>query len=96
MVENHRKSRIQYCEQSELRLHFEWTKVNQKCQNSSIWWVFWKTGKTDDCGQKVLPDGRQATLSRTKIGGKCQNILSNFQTLWKLGVMLNLGMTWVG
>ena len=32
VVENHRKSRIQYCEQSELRLHFEWTKVNQKCQ----------------------------------------------------------------
>ena len=27
-VENHRKSRIQHCERSELRLHFEWTKVN--------------------------------------------------------------------
>ena len=26
--ENHRKSLIQHCERSELRLHFEWTKVN--------------------------------------------------------------------
>ena len=32
MLENHRKSLIQHCERSELRLHFEWTKVNQKCQ----------------------------------------------------------------
>ena len=28
VFENHRKSLIQQCEQSELRLHFEWTKVN--------------------------------------------------------------------
>ena len=28
MFENHRKSLIQHCERSELRLHFEWTKVN--------------------------------------------------------------------
>ena len=28
--ENHRKSLIQHCERSELRLHFEWTKVNWK------------------------------------------------------------------
>ena len=28
VFENHRKSRIQHCERSELRLHFEWTKVN--------------------------------------------------------------------
>ena len=28
VFENHRKSLIQYCEQSELRLHFEWTKFN--------------------------------------------------------------------
>ena len=27
VFENHRKSLIQHCEQSELRLHFEWTKV---------------------------------------------------------------------
>ena len=30
------KSRIQYCERSELRLHFEWTKVYQKSQKWSI------------------------------------------------------------
>ena len=24
------KSRVQYCERRELRLHFEWTKVNKK------------------------------------------------------------------
>ena len=28
VFENHRKSIIQHCERSELRLHFEWTKVN--------------------------------------------------------------------
>ena len=28
VFENHRKSFIQHCERSELRLHFEWTKVN--------------------------------------------------------------------
>ena len=26
VFENHRKSLIQHCERSELRLHFEWTK----------------------------------------------------------------------
>ena len=28
VFENHRKCLIQHCERSELRLHFEWTKVN--------------------------------------------------------------------
>ena len=32
VFENHSKSRIQHCERSELRLHFEWTKVHQKCK----------------------------------------------------------------
>ena len=36
VFENHRKSLIQQCERSELRLHFEWTKVHQKCQKWSI------------------------------------------------------------
>ena len=31
-----RKSFILHCERSELRLHFEWKKTNQKCQNWSI------------------------------------------------------------
>ena len=34
------KSLIQHCERRELRLHFEWTKVNQKCQKWSILRVF--------------------------------------------------------
>ena len=40
VFENHRKSLIQHCERSELRLHFEWTKVNQKCNNGPFWRVF--------------------------------------------------------
>ena len=36
VFENHRKSLIQHCEQSELRLHFQWTKVHKKCPNSKI------------------------------------------------------------
>ena len=28
VFENHRKSLIQHCERSELRLHFEWKKVH--------------------------------------------------------------------
>ena len=53
MFENHRKSRIQYCERSELSLHFECTKVHQKCQISPIFASF---GKPEACGQTVLPD----------------------------------------
>ena len=30
VFENHRKSLIKNCKRSELRLHFEWTKVNKK------------------------------------------------------------------
>ena len=33
VFENHRKSPIQHCERNELCLHFEKTKVHQKCQN---------------------------------------------------------------
>ena len=39
MFENHPKCLIQHCERSELRLHFEWTKVHSKCQKWSIWRV---------------------------------------------------------
>ena len=52
MFENHRKSRIQHCERSELRLHFEWTKVHKKCQKMVNFGDFFE--KT--CGQTVLPD----------------------------------------
>ena len=53
MFENHRKSLIQHCERSELRLHFELTKVNQKCQ---IWSILVSFGKPEACGQTALPD----------------------------------------
>ena len=43
VFENHRKSLIQHCERSHLRLHFEWTKVDQKCQKWSILASFLKT-----------------------------------------------------
>ena len=36
VFENDRNCLIQYCERSELRLHFEWTKNYLKCQNWSI------------------------------------------------------------
>ena len=36
LFENHRKSLIQHCERSELRLRFEWTKAYLKCQKWSI------------------------------------------------------------
>ena len=43
VFENHRKSLIQHYERSELRLYFEWTKVNQKCQKWSNLASFLKT-----------------------------------------------------
>ena len=43
VFENHRKSLIQYCKRSELCLHFEWTKVNQKWQKMSILASFWES-----------------------------------------------------
>ena len=40
VYENHRKSRIQHCERSELRLHFEWTKVDKNAKNGQFRRVF--------------------------------------------------------
>ena len=40
----------QHCEQSELHLHFELTKVNQKWFISASFW------KPEACGQTVFPD----------------------------------------
>ena len=34
------ESLIQLCERSELCLHFEWTKLNFKCQKSQFWRFF--------------------------------------------------------
>ena len=46
VFENHRKSLFKYCEQSELRSPFEWSKL---IDNASFW-------KPKVCGQKVLTD----------------------------------------
>ena len=35
VFENHRKSLIQYCERSELRLHFEWKKFIKNAKKCS-------------------------------------------------------------
>ena len=72
VFENHRKSLIQHCERSELRLHFEWTKVDLKCQKLCILTGF---RKHKAYGHTVLPD--RPLLKRTKIGRngrKCQNL----------------------
>ena len=53
VFENYRKSRIQHCERSELRFHFEWTAVHTKCQKWSLLASFWKL---EASGQTVLPD----------------------------------------
>ena len=42
--------------ESELRLHFEWTKVKSKLAKMINWARFWKTPKTQAFGQTVLPD----------------------------------------
>ena len=51
MYEIHRKSFIQHSERSELRLHFEWTKVHWKCQKWSG-----KFLKPKACDQTEFPD----------------------------------------
>ena len=85
MFENHRKSLIQHCERSELRLHFEWTKVNWKCEKWPILTRFWKP---EACGQTVLPDRSvligQKLVENAKIEKLKWYILSDFQTMWLL------------
>ncbi len=80
MFENPRKSLIQHCERSELRLHFEWTKVYWKCPKMVNLASFWKP---EACGQAVLPD-RSVLKNCWKMPKyqkfKC-DILSNFQTM---------------
>ena len=66
-------------QQIELRLRFEWTKVNSKCQKWSILASFWEP---EACAQTVLPDRSvligQKLVKMPKF--KC-DILDNFQTL---------------
>ena len=64
MVEKLPKSLIQNCERSEQRLHFEWTKVDLKCQK---WRVI------ENLNMRSNSVTRQVTFNRTKIGENCQN-----------------------
>ena len=82
LIENHRKSQFQNCERSELRLHFERTKVYLKGQKWSILVSLWKP---EISGQIVLPN--RPTLIGQKLAGKAKienikyDISSDFQTL---------------
>ena len=84
VFENLPKSRIQHCERSELRLHFEWTKVNWNCLKQSVLASFWKP--TAWC-QTMLPDVSlligQKLVKNTKVQKFKCDILSDFQTLCK-------------
>ena len=53
VFENHTKSLIQHCERSELRFHFEWTKVHEKWQKLVNLASF---DQPETCSQTVLPD----------------------------------------
>ena len=88
MFENHRKSLIQHCERSELRLHFEWTKVNWKCQKWSILESFWKP---EACGQTVLPDSSILIGQKLVENAKIKN--SNV-TFWVLNFQKTEIETW--
>ena len=72
------KSLIQHCERSELRLHFEWTEVNQKCQKWSNLASFWKL---EACCQTVLPDWSfligQKLVENAKIQVRTFELFSN-------------------
>ena len=61
------KSLIQHCERSELRLHFEWTKVNQKCRNGPLRKV------SENLKIAIKQCYQRVTFNKAKIGEKCQN-----------------------
>ena len=79
VFENQPKSRIQHCERSELRLHFEWTKIHQKWSNLTSFWL------TEATFQTVLPDKPlligQKLMENAKIEKSKCNIWGDFQTL---------------
>ena len=67
MFENRPKSRIQHCERSELRLHYEWTNVYQKCQKMAN---FGESLKPEAYYHTVLPD--RSILIRQKVVGNAK------------------------
>ena len=78
VFENHRKSLIQHCERSELRLHFEWTKSLLK---STKYDQFWRVFENLKLAVKQCYQTGQ--ISRTKIGVKCRNSNATFWVIFK-------------
>ena len=82
VFENDRKSHIQHCKRSELRLHYD--KSSLKMPKIVHFGEFLKIWSLQSNSLN-----RQINLNWTKIGGKCQNfkifkwdILGYFQTMW--------------
>ena len=88
-----KKSHIQHCESSEPRLHFEWTKVHQKCQKLVNFGEFFKTWSLrSNSGTRQITFIVQKIVENAKI--KC-NILSHFQTICHiLSLFKNCGGSW--
>ena len=79
VFEKSQKSLIQHCERSELRLHFERTKVHWKCQKWSILASFWNS---EACDQTVFPDVSLLIIPKTS--GKCKNSNATFLVFFTL------------
>ena len=78
VFENHRKSLIQHCERSELRLHFWVAKSSLKMPKMVHLASFWKP---EDCGQTVLPD--MSLLIGQKLVENAKNSNVTFWALFK-------------
>ena len=79
VFENHRKSLIQHCERSQLRLHFEWRqKLIKKMPKLVHFGEFLKSW-----GLRSNSVTRQVSFDRTKFGGKCQNSNETFWVIFK-------------
>ena len=74
VFENNWKSLIQHCQRSELRLHFEWIKVNEKWLILAVF-LSWRLRSNSVT--------RQVNLKRTKIDGKCQNSKATIWVIFK-------------
>ena len=94
VFENHRKSLIQHCERNELHIHFEWTKVNLKCQKKSILASFWKP---ESCGPTVLSD-RSVLIGQKLVEISLNNetlfwLFSNTMCLWQFLMPIKLNFS---
>ena len=69
VFENHRKSLIQHCERSDLRLQLSGKKLIKNVQKWSILGEFLNT-----LGLRSNSVTRQVSFNWSKIGGKCLNL----------------------